>query len=134
MSCNYISWFLDNIEDLLVGKKVTENSAVSVARFDGLVVASTAWNSSNASDTVNIYELDIGFTNQSFQELASLVDFDQEWHPVEVRIDNRLNGPVLRPWQMVEAERVPGHQISVFKRLPGYYYTPNDAIQGGAQH
>ena len=84
MSCNYISWFLDNIEDLLVGKKVTENSAVSVARFDGLVVASTAWNSSNASDTVNIYELDIGFTNQSFQELASLVDFDQEWHPVEV--------------------------------------------------
>lgn len=71
---------------ILANSQVTTNSPISVVQWaaEGTVVVSTAWDMSNATDTVAAWEVGIGVTQSAYEQFYHLVDFDDVWNSSEV--------------------------------------------------
>ncbi|CAB9499287.1 expressed unknown protein [Seminavis robusta] len=79
-----------SLQDILMDTTITNNSEVSVVAFDdvGTVALSSAWDISSAKYSVSISELNVGVSENAFQEFRSLVDYDDKsimWDPSEVK-------------------------------------------------
>ena len=92
VACTYIGISLSLIETSLKDYTVTDNSEVSLVRFDsnGTVVASTATSASAGktdSDVYTIDQLNVGLTRTTYQDLFQLVDYEssEPWDPISVR-------------------------------------------------
>jgi hypothetical protein len=89
VACIFVGISLSVIEEQLQKGRVTQDSALSVVRFDkvGTVVASsvTAERGEANTQVYLIDELELGLTEESYQDLYKLVDYDSKWDPQEVR-------------------------------------------------
>jgi len=87
LACIFVGMSTFFVEDIMRESRVTPNSEVSVVRWDGdgSVVASSAWNLSEAREVVTIVDLNLGITNWTYHHLYNLVDYDAEWDPSQVR-------------------------------------------------
>ncbi|MEM7477895.1 MAG: hypothetical protein AAF483_23155, partial [Planctomycetota bacterium] len=85
IGCIAVGFVLDSIDNVLHASKTTEHSEVSVIRFNenGDVVASTAWNRSESTETKSINDLNVGLTQESYQTFRKLVNYRMPWDPDE---------------------------------------------------
>lgn len=87
IGCIGVDYILNPVEEAVVESKVTLSSEVTVVRWDanGTVVASSAFNRSEASENIMIDGLPVGVSHEAFVDMKTLVDFDKTWDPKVVR-------------------------------------------------
>ena len=127
VACSYIGISLSLMEESLKGYTVTDNSEVSLVRFDssGTIVASTAAIASAGqtdNDVYTIDELNVGLSKEAYQELFQLVDYESadSWEPNSVRTLYQDFSIPSADGFLVTASPIP--------RIPNYYdpaYRPN---------
>ena len=89
ISCIYLGFSLDGINQILANAKVDDWSMLTLARYDeyGTVVTSPNFDFDAADSTTTIDDpaLETGVDSQMFDDMKSLVDFSQPWDPKEAR-------------------------------------------------
>lgn len=86
VACIFVGMSTAFVSDIMKESRVTPNSEVSVVRWDpeGSAVASSAGNTTTVQ-VVRIVDLAVGLTNETYNDLYNLVDYDSEWDPLQVR-------------------------------------------------
>ena len=88
IGCISVDLVLNSIDSVVTELKVTSNSHLTIVRYDeiGTVVSSSAWNMSSAQRTTTIDRLDVGVSQETFETLRNLVDFESSrWDHNRVR-------------------------------------------------
>ena len=87
MACIFVGLSIDFLEEKMRESRVTPSSEVSIVRWEpgGAVLASSAYNMSQSSRVVSIDHLHIGLTNETYEELYTLVNYSSVWDPQNVQ-------------------------------------------------
>jgi hypothetical protein len=85
IACIYLGISLDQVDEILASSRTSEKGVTSVIEYteEGNVVASS-WNFTRANK-VPIFEAGLGLTEESYEELFHLVDFETPWDPEDAR-------------------------------------------------
>eukprot|EP00538_Stauroneis_constricta_P000512 CAMPEP_0119566856 /NCGR_PEP_ID=MMETSP1352-20130426/34263_1 /TAXON_ID=265584 /ORGANISM="Stauroneis constricta, Strain CCMP1120" /LENGTH=994 /DNA_ID=CAMNT_0007616033 /DNA_START=222 /DNA_END=3202 /DNA_ORIENTATION=+ len=83
----YMSLSIEFLEDILKDARLTPNSEVSITRWnaDGTVVASSAWSLRTSKATRSIWDIDVGVTSAFYQQLFTMVNYDDTWDPASIQ-------------------------------------------------
>lgn len=90
IACTLIDVSVEELYKILKGSsKVGETSESALARWDdfGTIVVATQWNPEveEAEARLTDERMGLGVTHEVYQDMRNLVDFSQEWDPVEVK-------------------------------------------------
>ena len=87
VACTYVAIQVNFAESILKQAILSENSQISVTRFDpnATVVASSAFSIADANRVSFISEWEVGLTDETYNDLYTLVDYELTWNPADVK-------------------------------------------------
>lgn len=86
IACIYIGIGLGVVDEELRQARVVDGEIINLIDWseEGQIIGSSIENR-NSSESLSIYDLDLGVTKEDHNRLFNLVDFESEWNPNEVR-------------------------------------------------